>query len=187
MAHPALQRGMWIRHQGHIYEIVDFHERHTGKQKPTVHVALRDVRDGRPVDRTLDDISPIAEVEHSRRAMQFVYRRGDAFVFMDQETFEEHELPGHVLGDRRVFLAEGETYPVLMLENAPMTVQVPDIVSLKVAHTAPAGHSVGVASNVTKEAVMENGLEVRVPLFIKSGDLIRIDTRTRDYAGKDHK
>jgi elongation factor P len=67
-----------------------------------------------------------------------------------------------------------------------MSVDVDDIVTLKVKMTAPPGHSVGGASNVTKEATLENGLEVRVPLFVKTGDAIRIDTRTKTYAGKDH-
>jgi len=187
MANIPLERGMWIRHQGHVYEVFDFHERHTGKQKPTVHVNLRDVRDGRPVDRTLDDLEPVQEVEHGLRQMQFVYLKGDVFVFMDCETFEEHELTRQQLAGREVFLAEGTEYPVLMLEGKPMTVKVPDIVSLKVGTTAPPGHSVGAASNITKEATMENGLEIRVPLFIKSGDVIQVDTRTRKYAGKDHK
>lgn len=186
MANIPLQRGMWLRHQDHVYEVVDFNERHTGKQKPTVHVALRDIRDGRPVDRTLDDLLPIQRVEHGFRPMQYLYAKGDALVFMDSESFEEHELSRGQLGGREAFLKEGDEYRVVCLEGRPMTVQVADVVSLAASMTAPPGHSVGAASNITKEATLENGLEVRVPLFIKTGDVVRIDTRTKAYAGKDH-
>jgi len=181
-----LKRGMLIRHQNHIYEVSDFQERHTGKQKPTVHVALRDVRDGRPVDRTLSDLEPVQEVEYAWRRMQYLYPKGRLRVFMDCDSFEEHELSDAHLQDRGDFLVEGAEYRVRIIDGTPASVEVPDVVSLRVALTAPAEHAVGAASNVMKEARLENGLEVRVPLFIKTGDLIRIDTRNRTYAGKDH-
>lgn len=186
MANIPLQRGMWLRHENHVYQVVDFNERHTGKQRPTIHVALRDIRDGRPVDRTLDDLMPIEEVEHGVRRMQYLYARGDDLIFMDAETFEEHEIGRPLLQGRDVFLSEGAEYRVVVLEDKPVSVEIDDIVKLTVSMTAPPGHSVGAASNVTKEATLENGLEVRVPLFIKSGDAIRIDTRTKAYGGKDH-
>ncbi len=186
MSNIPLSRGMWIRHQGHVYEVTDFNERHTGKQKPTVHVQLRDIRDGRPVDRTLSDIEPIEEVEHGRRFMQYLYAKGAAFVFMDSANFEEFEVTADQLRGREAFLLEGTEYPVTSLEGRPISVEVPDIVALKVATTAPPGRSVGAASNITKEAAMENGLEIRVPLFVKDGDVIRVDTRDRSYAGKEH-
>ena len=186
MANIPLQRGMWLRHQGHVYQVVDFNERHTGKQKPTVHVALRDIRDGHPVDRTLDDLLPVQEVEHAIRQMQFLYAKGDALVFMDSETFEEFEISRAQLAGRDAFIVEGGDYRVVHLEGRPMSVEVADIVTLKVKVTSPPGHSIGGASNITKEATLENGLEVRVPLFVKTGDAIRVDTRTKTYAGKDH-
>lgn len=186
MAYTSLKRGAWIRHEGHVYEITDFNEHHSGKQKPTVHVSLRDIRDGRPVDRSLDDLLPIQEVGHAIRVMQYTYHKGASLVFMDSESFEEFELSAAQLAGRDAFLVEGAEYRVMCLEGSPVSVQVPDIVTLTVGMTAPPGHSVGNAANVTKEATLENGLEIRVPLFIKPGDAIQVDTRTRKYAGKDH-
>jgi elongation factor P len=118
--------------------------------------------------------------------MQYLFAKVSALVFMDSETFEEFELRKEQLQGRESFLNEGGEYRVVCLEGKPVAVKVDDIVSLKVKVTAPPGHSVGAASNITKEATLENGLEVRVPLFVKSGDLIRVDTRTKSYAGKDH-
>ncbi len=186
MANVPLKRGMLIRHQEHIYEVADWQEHHAGKQKPTVHVALRDIRDGRPVDRTLNDLLPIAEVDRGYHKVQYLYPRGQTLIFMDAESFEEYELPASVLGNQTVFLIEGGEYRGTIIDNVFTMVDVPDVVVMKVQFTAPAEHAVGTASNVTKEARLENGLEVRVPLFIKTGDNIRVDTRSKTYSGKEH-
>jgi elongation factor P len=118
--------------------------------------------------------------------MQFTYRKGESLVFMDSESFEEFELTPRQLAGREAFLNEGTEYRVMCLEGKPVNVQIPEIVPLKVSVTAPPGHSVGQAANITKEATLENGLEIRVPLFIKTGDVIAVDTRTKKYAGKEH-
>jgi elongation factor P len=186
MATTQLRRGMLIRHQNHIYEVADFQERHTGKQKPTVHVALRDVRDGRPVDRTLGDLAPIDEVTHSYRQMQYLYRKDQAYIFMDCETFEECELADSQIRGGSGFLVEGQEYRVSFIEGSPAFLDLPETIVAKITMTSPAEHSVGVASNITKEATLENGLAIRVPLFLKIGDLIRVDTRSKTYAGKEH-
>jgi len=186
MANIPLKRGMFLRHQNHVYQVAEFHERHTGKQKPTVHVALRDVRDGHPVDRTLDDLLPIVEVEHAIRRMQYLYPKDGARVFMDCETFEEYDLSGPQLSGGEAFLVDGDEYRVMFIEGRPASLDMPETIAVKVAVTAAPGHSVGASANITKEATLENGLEIRVPLFIKTGDMIRVDTRTKTYAGKEH-
>jgi len=180
-----IKRGMLIRHQNHVYIVADFQERHAGKQKPTIHVSLRDVRDGRQVDRTLEELEPIQEVSHAIRQMQYLYPKGDEHVFMDCETFDEFELmPTHLRGCEP-FLREGDTYRVMFVDERPLSLEMPEIVPLKVASTAAPSHSVGNAASVLKEATLENHLLVRVPLFLKNGDTIRIDTRTKTYVGKD--
>lgn len=185
MANIPLRRGMLIRHQDHVYEVTNFQEHHAGKQKPTVHVALRDVRDGHPVDRSLDELMPVREVPHSYRRMQYLYARGATRVFMDAETFEECELGDTELGTGAAFLVDGQDYRVDFIDGRPAALVMPDMVPIKVTSTAAPGHSAGGMSNITKEATLENGLEIRVPLFVKAGDTIRVDTRTRSYAGKD--
>jgi elongation factor P len=180
-----IKRGVLIRHQNHLYVVADFQERHSGKQKPTVHVTLRDVRDGRQVDRTLEQLEPIQEVAHAYRNAQYLYARGAARVFMDAETYEEFELGAVQLHGSEPFLKEGETYRVMFVEGQPLSLDLPEIVKLQVSETAAPGHSVGASASVMKEATLENGLTVRVPLFIKIGDTIRVDTRTKTYVGKE--
>ncbi len=179
-----LTRGMVLRHQGHLYHVADFHERKTGKMKPTVHVQLRDLRDGHQVERTLDELEPLDEVETAIREAQYLYARGDAWVFMDNETFDEMELTEPQLAGFGPFLVEGETYRVLIADGRPVALQPPETVVLRVVHTAPPVHAGG-SSNVYKEAEMENGLTVMVPLFIRDGDLLRVLVRDRSYAGKE--
>jgi elongation factor P len=182
-----LKRGMLIRHQGHIYVVADYQERHTGKQRPTVHVSLRDVRDGHPVDRTLGDLEPIVEVPHAMRGMQYLYPKGGEFIFMDSETFEEYALTAAQLRGGEPFLKEGEEYRVMFADNRPLSLDMPEVIRLQVRETAAPAHSVGATSSVMKEATLENGLMVRVPLFIKMGDMIRVDTRAKTYVGKEGK
>jgi elongation factor P len=180
-----VKRGMLIRHQNHVYAVTDFQERHTGKQRPTIHVMLRDVRDGHQVNRTLDQLEPIEEVDHAIRHMQYLYANGGQRVFMDSESFEEFELTPAELHGGELFLKDGETYRVVTVEGRPVSLEMPEIIKLRVSTTAAPSHSVGSAANVMKEAVLENDLTVNVPLFIKTGDTIRVDTRTKTYMGKE--
>jgi len=182
--HIPLKRGMVLRHQERLYQVDDFQERKTGKMKPTVHVMLRDLRDGRHVERTLDELEPIVEAEQALREMQYLYQQGDTRVFMDSESFEQHELREDQLAGFGPFLKEGETYRVLCVEQQPVALMAPETVTLQVTSTAAPSHAGG-GSNVYKEAELENGLIVLVPLFIKNGDRIRVNTRDKSYAGKE--
>jgi elongation factor P len=180
-----IRRGTIIRHHNHLFLIEDFHERHTGQQKPTVHVRLKDLKDGHHVERTLDEIMPIKEVEHTYRMLQYTYARGKMLIFMDTESFDEHELDDERIHGFTPFLREGLELRAMFVEDQLVNVITPDHVSLHVAATSAPERSVGGAGNVMKEAELENGLTVKVPLFIKTGDLISVDTRDRSYAGKE--
>lgn len=183
--HIPLKRGMLIRHEGHLYLVTDFEERRTGKQRATVHVALRDTRDGHQVDRTLDRLEPLEEVPGAHHHLQYLYAGGENWVFMDTESFDQFELTDAHLHGCQPFLKEGDTYRALFAGEQPLSLEMPDVVALKVANTAPPTHAVGQQSNVMKEAELENGLEVRVPLFIKNDDTIRVNTISKAYMGKE--
>lgn len=183
--HIPLKRGMLLRHQGHLYVVTHFEERRTGKQRATVHVVLRDTRDGHQLERSLDQLEPLEEVPGAYRSLQYLYASGDTWVFMDGESFEQHELIDAQLHGCQPFLKEGESYRALFAGDQPLSVEMPEVVALKVTNTAPPSHSVGQASSVMKEAELENGLEVRVPLFIKNDDVIRVNTTNKSYVGKE--
>jgi elongation factor P len=183
--HVPLKRGLLIRHQGHLYIVTDFQKRRTGKQRATVHVALRDTRDGHQVDRTLDQLEPIDEVPSTRRNLQYLYPAGDTWIFMDTESFEQHELTEAQLHGCQPYLKEGAAYRSLFADEQPLALELPDVVLLRVASTAPPAHAVGAQSSVMKEAELENGLEIRAPLFIKNGDMIRVNRQDKTYFGKE--
>jgi elongation factor P len=179
-----LRRGMVIRHAGQLLALQDFTVAQSGKQRPTVHLKLRNIKTGNPVDRTLDDIGKIEEVPTEIRNMQYLYAAGKDRVFMDAESFEQYNLHEDVLGKDAAYLVESDTYRVLTIEGHPVALQLPPVIALAVADTAPGEHGGG--SSVLKEAKLASGLVVHVPLFIKPGDKIRIKTDTREYQGKEH-
>lgn len=179
-----VKKGMLLRHDGHLFVIEDVTEHHSGKQKPVVHVALRDIRDNRHLSRTLDELQPLQPLQAGYRVFQYLFHRGQSYVFMDSESFEETELTAERLEGMAPFLREGQELRVMVADGQIARVLVPDNVVLKVADTAAPTHAVGGAGNTMKEARLENGLEARVPLFIRAGDTVKIDTRTRDYLGK---
>lgn len=180
-----LRKGMVIRHEGHLYSILDFRVAQTGKQRPTVHVKLRALASGNASERTLDQLGKIDEVPTAVRPMQYLYAAGRDHVFMDTESFEQYSLGPDILGDAPDFLTEEQVFRVLTIEGQPVSLQLPDVIVLEVADTAPVEHAGG-SSNVYKEARLSSGLVVQVPLFIKSGDKIRVKTDTREYQGKEH-
>ena len=180
-----LHRGMVLRHEGRTYMLMDFFTAQSGKQKPTVHLKLRDLKSGHASERTLDQIGKIEEVEAETRSMQYLYASGAERVFMDAESFEQYMLGKDALRDGLDFLVEEETYKFFVVEGHVAGLQLPDIIVLTVTETAPVEHGSGHTA-VTKEATLASGLVVHVPLFIKTGDKIRVNTSTRQYVGKEH-
>lgn len=179
-----LRRGAVIRHEGHLYTIVDFSVAHKGKAKPTVHVKLRALKDGHPVDRSLDELGTIEEVATEHRPMQYLYAAGSKRVFMDAETFEEQSFDESMLERSAAFLVEGDSYKFLTVDGRAFALEMPDVIVMEVADTAPVEH--GGATNVFKEARLKSGLMIKVPLFIKTGDKVRVKPETREYLGKEH-
>ena len=186
MSSNEINRGMLIRIHGDLYQVMDFSEQHTGKQKSKTHVTLRNLRNGHVTDKLLETIQPIEEVPHEIREMQYLYSSADELTFMDNETFEQHAVPSSQLGDATRFLVEGEAYRVFCANDLPVNLELPDALVMEVTDTAPPSHAPSGASNVTKEAVIASGMTVRVPLFIKNGDSIRLDTTSGKYVGKEN-
>lgn len=179
-----VKRGMLLQHNGHFYFVDDITERHSGQQRPSVHVSLREAMDGRHIDRTVDELMPVHEVAWSYRTLQYLYAKGKAHVFMDSQSFEEVELGESMLGGFEPFLKEGDEYRAVFADDRPLRLEVPDHMVLSIVDTAAPTHAVGQSASILKEAQLENGLTVRVPLFLKTGDRIHINTRTREYLGK---
>ena len=181
----GLHRGMVIRHEGQLFSVLDFRVAQSGKQRPTVHLKLRSIKTGHTGERTMDEIGKIEEVPAEIRPLQYLYAAGKKRVFMDSESFEQYSFGEDFLGHAIDFVAEEETYRFLAIEGQPVSIQLPPIVVLEVAETAPVEHAGG-STNVQKEAKLSSGIVIHVPLFIKNGDKIRVKIDTREYQGKEH-
>ncbi|UCE58250.1 MAG: elongation factor P [Phycisphaerales bacterium] len=186
MSHTeGLHKGMVIRHEGQLFTVLDYQQIQKGKQKPTVHVKLRSVSTGHTGERTLDELGKIEEVPTEMREMQYIYADRSDRVFMDTESYEQFPLGEDVVGNGIHFLVEQELYRCLTIDGQLVSLQIPDVVVLEVLDTAPVQHAGG-ATNVHKEARLASGIEIQVPLFIKTGDKIRVRTDNREYVGKEH-
>ena len=181
----GLHKGMVIRHEGQLFSVLDFRVIQTGKQRPTVHVKLRSASTGHTGERTLDELGKLEEVATEVRQMQYLYPDRSDRVFMDTGTFEQYSLGEDVLGESLPFLVEQETYSILTIEEQPVSLQIPAVVVMEVVDTAPPQHGGG-GSTVQKEATLNSGLAIQVPLFIKNGDKIRVKVENREYQGKEH-
>ena len=176
------KRGMLLLLDNMPHYLEDFHTSGTAQTRHKLHVRLRNLKTGRIFDRTFaeNERVPVGQLEH--RLVQFSYKQGDTYAFVDTKTFEEITLPAELAGDRRWFIKENEEYKALFLEGNLIDIVLPPQVILQVVDTAPPIR--GSVDTAWKTARLETGLELMVPLFITKGELIKVDTQERKYAGK---
>ena len=176
------KRGMLLMLENMPHYLEDFHTSGTAQTRHKLHVRLRNLKTGRVFDRTFaeNERVPVGQLEH--RLVQFSYKQGDTYAFVDTKTFEALTLPAELAGERRWFIKENEEYKALFLEGNLIDIVLPPQVVLLVEDTAPPIR--GSVDTAWKPAKLETGLEIMVPLFIAKGDMIRVDTQERKYAGK---
>ncbi len=173
--------GTVFEHEGAVYQVVWFQHHKPGKGGAMLRVKLRNVRTGSTIERTFKSGERFEEVDMARKKMQYLYTDGSNVVLMDPESFDQVSIPTDKLGEQVKFLAENMDVQALYLGGSEfLGLELPASVTLKVSSTVPGikGDSV---SNMVKPATLENGLEVQVPLFVKEGDSVRVDTRTQEY------
>jgi elongation factor P len=176
-----LRTGIIIRYNGQLHRVVEFHHHAPGNWRAMVIMKLKNIQTGKTFEDRVRAGSDIEIVRVEKRSMQFLYRDGDVFHFMDTESFEQLELAEDMIGEPAKFLKDGEMADILFFDdNKIMGVEVPFFVTLKVteASTAVRGDT---ATNITKPVTLETGAVVQVPAFVNEGDMIRVDTRTGEY------
>ncbi len=174
------RNGVTFEMDGNVYAIIEFQHVKPGKGAAFVRTKIRNVISGSVTEKTFNpnDKYPTAFIE--RKDMQYLYNDGDLYHFMDNETYEQTPINADVLGDNFKFVKENMECKVLSYKGNVFGVEPPNFVVLEVTETEP-GVKGDTATNVTKPATLETGAEVKVPIFINQGDLIRIDTRTGEY------
>jgi elongation factor P len=180
-----LKAGMVIRMEGQIYRVLEVESRSgAAKLGGVVRAKLSNVRSGRMWEPHLRPQERVEELQVERKLMEFLFRQGSTCVFMDPNTYEQIEITGELLGPAEQFLESGMQVPVEFFEGVPISAVLPDIMEARVADTAPATRSQ--QDSDWKQARLDNGLVIRVPLFIAPGESVRVDLRTSQYVERAH-
>jgi elongation factor P len=178
-----LKTGMALNLPEGLVTVVDFQHVKPGKGGAFVRTKLKNVRTGAVIDRTYRADEKLGLAVIDKREMQFLYREGDDYVFMDNETYDQLHVTPAALGDSVNYLKEGDSAVLPMYNGEIVGVDLPAAVTLVVAETEP-GMQGDRVSGARKAATMETGLVVQVPLFVEAGERLKIDTRTGEYLAR---
>ena len=176
-----LRNGLKVEIDGSPFTVVYFQHVKPGKGGAFVRTKVKNLLNGRTIERTFrsGEKLQIADIEETR--MQYLYHDGENLVFMDQETFDQIPIAPDVLGDQINYMLENMNVEVLFWKGNPVNVQLPNYIEATVTKSDP-GIKGDTSSGATKPATIESGATINVPLFIKEGDVLRVDTRTGEYS-----
>ncbi len=175
-----LKNGMTLELDGTLFQVVEFQHVKPGKGGAFVRTKLRNVRSGAILERTFNAGVKVGLAIVERKSMQYLYPDGDAFVFMDLETYEQLHVPGETMGGAASYLTEGSEAQVSVHEGVPISVDLPASAVLTVTTTDP-GVKGDTRTGSLKPATLETGVTVNVPLFVEEGERIKVDTRSGEY------
>lgn len=174
------RNGVTLEMDGNIYQIIEFQHVKPGKGAAFVRTKLKNIINGGVVEKTFRPTEKFPTARIDRVEMQYLYNDGDLYYFMDLESYEQLPINKSVLGDNFKFVKENMECKVLSYKGSVFGVEPPFFVELQVTKTDP-GFKGDTATNATKPATLETGAEIKVPLFIDEGEMIRVDTRTGEY------
>jgi len=175
-----LKNGITLQLDNGLFTVVDFQHVKPGKGGAFVRTTLRNARTGAVIDRTFRAAERVEQAILDKKDMQFLYRDGDDYVFMDTHTYDQLHVAPRALGDAAGYLVEQATANLAMFGDEIVSVEIPASVELAITETEP-GIQGDRVSGARKPATLETGLVVQVPLFINPGDRVRVDTRSGDY------
>jgi elongation factor P len=166
-----------------LFTVVEFQHVKPGKGGAFVRTRIKNVRTGQVLDRTFNAGIKVEQAILDKADMQFLYMDGDDYVFMDTDSYEQQQVPSRALGDAADYLVEGMTASIAQFKGEIVSVELPSAVELAIRETEP-GVQGDRVSGAKKPATLETGKVVQVPLFLNTGDKVRVDTRTGEYISK---
>jgi elongation factor P len=175
-----IRKGMAIKYNGDVTVVLDSQHRTPGNLRAFVQATLRSIRSGKSSDVRFSSTEKIEVVPLMTRKMEFSYKDGNDYVFSDPETYETVNLPPEIVGEAKSYLIENALVTVTFVEEKAVQVELPSSVVLTVTD-APEGIRGDSANNVQKTVMLETGITVNAPLFIKTGEKVKVDTRTGKY------
>jgi elongation factor P len=178
-----LKNGMTLDLEGQLWNVVEFQHVKPGKGGAFVRTTLKNVMTGKVVDRTFNAGTRVDVATVDKREMTYLYRDGDSYVFMDSENYDQLPIPAETVGSVSDYLLENMTATVAVHEEAPLYVELPASVELVISHTDP-GLQGDRSTGGTKPATLETGAQIQVPLFLTTGERVKVDTRDGRYLGR---
>ena len=178
-----LKNGLVLNIDGQLCTVIEFQHVKPGKGPAFVRTKLKNVLTGKVVERTFNAGVKVDTANVDKREMNYLYRDGSGYVFMDNQNYEQMTLSEEVVGDGKHYLLENQGAVVAVYEGNPIYVELPANVVLEITYTEP-GLQGDRSSGGTKPATLETGLQIQVPLFIEQNVKVRVDTRTGEYLGR---
>ena len=178
------RKGLKIEIDGTPFEIIEFQHFKPGKGGAMVRTKLRNILNGRVLDNTFRSGEKVERPNLESRDMQFLYHEGEQLVFMDMTTYDQMHMDAEATDGKANYLKDGQECRVLLYNEKPLDIEIPASLVLEVTETEP-GAKGDTVSNVTKPATLETGVVIQVPIFVNEGDRVKVDTRTREYLGRD--
>ncbi len=178
-----LKNGLVLNIDGSLWTVIEFQHVKPGKGGAFVRTKLKNVLTGKVVDKTFNAGVKVETANVDKRDMQYLYKDGDDWVFMDTQSYEQTHVPNAVVGDASKYLLENQTAMVATHDGAPLYVELPASVELMVTYTEP-GLQGDRSTGGTKPATLETGAEIQVPLFLESDTKVKVDTRDGSYLGR---
>lgn len=175
-----LKKGTIFQLDGTPYKVMDYSQKVMGRGGSIVNVRIKSLLDGRVYERTFKGSEQLDGADVTSRSVQFLYSDDTNFYFMDNDTYDQFSLAANLMEDKKGFMREGDMVTAQLYNGAVINIELPKNVSLKVAYTENAVKG-DTSSAISKEAALETGISVRVPAFIKQGDVISVDTLTGAY------
>jgi elongation factor P len=178
-----LKNGLGLNIDGQLWTVVEFQHVKPGKGGAFVRTTLKNVMSGKVVDKTFNAGTKVDTATVDKRTMTFLYKDGNDFVFMDSDTFDQITVPGETVSDAAGYMLENQEAMVATHEGVPLFVELPTSVELLIEHTDP-GLQGDRSTGGTKPATLETGAEIQVPLFVTTGEKVKVDTRDGRYLGR---
>jgi elongation factor P len=175
-----IRKGKIIVLEGEPYAIVSAEFLRKQQRRPVVRSVLKHLMTGQTKEHSFQQSDKVPEADVEQKPHQFLYADGDAYAFMDQQTYEQIDMQREDVGDAAQYLLEGQDVTIMFFEGKPVAVDLPIKITRAVIE-APPGVRGDTSTNVTKDVVIEGGVKVKAPLFIKEGDSIKVDTRSGEY------
>jgi elongation factor P len=178
-----LKNGLVLNIDGNLWTVVEFQHVKPGKGGAFVRTKLKNVLSGKVVDRTFNAGTKVETATVDKRDMQYLYKDGDDFVFMDSSNYDQLTVPADTVGEAANFMLENQDAVVAMHDGAALYVELPASVVLEITYTEP-GLQGDRSTGGTKPATLETGYQIAVPLFLETGTKVKVDTRNGDYLGR---